>query len=112
MDKINEYINISVGLLIRANVLEALEAIHVIPSKNNGPYTIKLRLGWCIVAPVNGTRSRQGIHCNNIAVKQPETKDVGKHYFWTKTSLEENVRDMLTWLYNLEFVEAGLTESK
>ena len=81
LGKINEYINISVGLLIRANVLEALEAIHVIPSKNNGPYTIILRLGWCIVAPVNGTRSRQGIHCNNIAVKQPDTKDVGKHYF-------------------------------
>ena len=113
LDEINEDDNISVGLLIRANCTKALEPIDVIPSKNNGPYAIKTRLGWCIVSPVNGTQSRQGIHCNRIAVKQADTKDVGKHYFQTKTSVEENdVRDMLTRLYNLEFTENGPTEGK
>ena len=113
MDEINEDDNISVGLLIGVNCTKALEPIDVIPTKNNGPYAIKTRLGWCIVGPVNGTRSRQGMHCNRIAVKQADTKDVGKHYFQTKTSVEENdVRDMLTRLYNLEFIEAGLTERK
>ena len=111
LDKINENDNISIGLLIGANCRKALEPIDVIPSKNSGPYAIKARLGWCIVGPVNGTRSRQGIHWNQIAVKQADTKDVGRHYFQTKTSVEENdVRDMLTRLYNLEFIEAGLTE--
>ena len=113
LDKINEDDNISVGLLMGANCTKALEPIDVIPSKNNGPYAIKTRLGWCIVGPVNGTQSRQGIHCNRIAVKQADTKDVGKHYFQTKTSVEENdVRDMLTRLYNLEFTENGPTEGK
>ena len=112
-DEINEDDNISVGLLIGENCMKAPEPIDVIPSKNNRPYAIKTRLGWCIVGPVNGTRSRQGIHCNRIAVKQADTKDVGKHYFQTKTSVEENdVRDMLTRLYNLEFIEADPTERK
>ena len=62
---------------------------------------------------MNGTRSRQGIHLNRIAVKRADTKDVGKHYFQTKTSVEENnVRDMLTRPYNLEFIEASPTERK
>ena len=81
--------------------------------KNNGLYAIKTRLGWCIAGPMNGTRGRQGINCNQIVVKQAGNKDVGKHYFQTKTSVEDNdVRDMLTRLYNLEFIEAGLTERK
>ena len=38
---------------------------------------------------------------------------MGKHYFQTKTSVEENdVRDMLTRLYNQEFIENGPTEGK
>ena len=113
MDEINEDDNISVGLLIRANCTKALEPIDVIPSKNNGPYAIKTRLGCCIVGPVNGTQNRQGIHCNRIAVKQADTKDVGKNYFQTKTSVEEHdVRDMLARLYNLEFMETGPTDRK
>ena len=113
MDEINEDENISRGLLIGANCTKALEPIDVIPSKNNGPYAIKTRLGWCIVSPVNGTQSRQGIHCNRIAVKQADTKDVGKHYFQTKTSVEEHdVRDMLARLYNLEFMETGPSDRK
>ena len=65
LDKINEDDNISVRLLIGANCMKGLEAIDVIPSKNNRPYAIKTRLGWCIVGPVNGTRGRPGIHCNH-----------------------------------------------
>ena len=46
-------------------------------------------------------------------MKQANTKDVGKHYFQTKTVVEDNdVRDMLTRLYNLEFMETGLTDRK
>ena len=53
------------------------------------------------------------IQCSQIAVKQADTKDVGKHYFKVKTSVEENdVRDILTKLFNLEFIENGPTEKK
>ena len=113
LDEINEYDKISVGLLIGQNFTTALEPIDDILSKNNEPYAIKGRLGWCIVGPENGTRSRQGIHCNRIVVKQADIKDVGKHYFRTKTNVEENdVRDMLSRLYNLELIKAGPTERK
>ena len=77
-------------LLIGANCTKALEPIDVILSKNSRPYAIKTRLGWCIVGPVNGTQSRQGIHCKQVAVKQADTKDVREHYFQIKTSVEEN----------------------
>ena len=46
-------------------------------------------------------------------MKEADTKDVGKHYFQTKTSVEENdVREMLTRLYNLEFMKTGPTDGK
>ena len=46
-------------------------------------------------------------------MKQADIKDVGKRNFQTKTSVEEkDARDMLTRLYNLEFIEAGPTERK
>ena len=46
-------------------------------------------------------------------MKQANTKDAGKHYLQTKTIVEDNdVRDMLTTLYNLEFMETGLTDRK
>ena len=38
---------------------------------------------------------------------------MGKHYFQTKTTVEDNdVRDMLARLYNLEFMETGLADRK
>ena len=46
-------------------------------------------------------------------MKQADTRDVGKRYFLIKTSVEKNdVRDMLTRLYNAEFIENGPTERK
>ena len=45
LDEINEDDNIFVGLLIGANCTKVLEPIDVIPSKNNGRYAIKTRLG-------------------------------------------------------------------
>ena len=69
LDEVNEDDNISVRLLIVEKCTKALEPIDVITSKINGPYSIKTKLGWCIVGPVNGTRSRQEIHCRRIAVK-------------------------------------------
>ena len=45
LDEINEDDNIFVGLLIGENCTKVLEPIDVIPSKNNGRYAIKTRLG-------------------------------------------------------------------
>ena len=98
--------DISVGLLIGANCTKALEPIDDIPSKNNGPYAIKTRLGWCIVGPVNGTQIRQGIHCHQIAVKQADAKDVGKHYLWENTI---SIPKLLLKIMMLEICLQGCT---
>ena len=73
---------------MRANSAKALEQIHIIPTKNDGPYAFKTKLDWCIAGPVNGT-SRKEICCNQIGVRQTDTNEVGKHFFQAKTLVKE-----------------------
>lgn len=82
--------------------------MNAIPSKNNGTCAIKTKLGRCVVGPVNGARSRQGIHRKGIAVKPADTKDVGPKLVLKRMVLEK----YLTRLYNQEFTEAGPTEGE
>ena len=42
--------------------------------------------------------------CNQIAMKQADTKEVGKLFFQVKKEVKENVQtDMLPQMYNHEF---------
>ena len=110
--KISQKEDISVGLWIGANCANALETIDIIPSKNDGTYAFKTKLGWCIVGPINRT-SRKEICCNRIGVRQADTNEVGKHFFKTKTMVKETVvKEMLARLYNQEFTESGSPEGK
>ena len=44
--------------------------------------------------------------CNQIAMKQADTKEVGKLFFQVKKEVKENVQtDMLPQMYNHEFKE-------
>ena len=46
-------------------------------------------------------------------MKQTDTKYVVKHYFQTKTVVEQDdIRDMLTRIHDLEFKKTGHTERK
>ena len=93
--------------MIGANCAKSLEPIDIIPSKNDGPYAFKTKLGWCIVGPVNVT-SRKEIYSNRRGVRQADTNEVGKHFFQAKTMVKEtDVKEMLTRLYNQEFTEKG-----
>ena len=53
LEKISRFLgengNISVGLLISANCVEALQPLEVIPSQQDGPYEYRTILGWCVV---------------------------------------------------------------
>ena len=110
--RISQKEDIAVGLLIRANCAKALEPIGTIPSKNDGPYAFKTKLGWCIVDPLKST-SRKERCCNRIGVRQADTNEVGKHFFKTKTMVKETVvKEMLARLYNQEFTESGSPEGK
>ena len=97
--------DISVGLLIGANCTKALEPIEILQSKNGGPYAFKTRLDWCVVGPVNRTK-RNKVSCNQIAVSQADTKEVGRLFFQVKKEVKENdLPDMLQQMYNHEFTE-------
>ena len=69
--KISQKEDISVGLLIGANCAKAPEPIDIIPSKNDGPYAFKTKLGWYIVGTVNGTSGKE-IYCNRIDIREAE----------------------------------------
>ena len=51
--------DITVDLLIGTNCLEALEPVEVIPRQNDGPYAIRIALGWCVVGPIKA-------QCHNV----------------------------------------------
>ena len=98
--------DISVGLLIGANCTKALEPIEILHSRNGGPYAFKTRLGWCVVGPVNRTKGNK-VSCNQIAVNQADTKEVGRHFFQFKKEVKENdLPEMLKQMYNHEFSES------
>ena len=83
-----------------------LEPIEILQSRNGGPYAFKTRLGWCVVGPVNRTK-RNKVSCNQIAVNQADTKEVGRHFFQFKKEVKENdLPDMLKQMYNHEFSES------
>ena len=57
--------NICPELLVGANCTRALEPIKVIPSRNDGPYGMKMVLGWCAVVPVSFRNYSEGkMSCN------------------------------------------------
>ena len=88
-----------------------MEPIDIIPSKNNGPYAFRTKLGWCIVGPVNESDCRKEMKCHKIAVKQAPSDNIAEHYFQTKSDIKESeVSEMLTRMYNQEFSEAGILE--
>ena len=92
-------------MLIGANYIKALQPIEIVQSRNGGPYAFKTRLGWCVVGPVNKTK-RNKVSCNQIAMNQADTKEVGRHIFQVKKEVKENdLPDMLKQIYNHEFSE-------
>ena len=58
-----------------------------------------------MVGPVNRTKENK-VSCNQIAVNQAGTKEVGRHFFQVKKEVKENdLPDMLKQIYNHEFSE-------
>ena len=69
LDKVAKHLatddEISVDLLIRANCVQALEAVDVISSQCGGSYEFCTILGWCIVGPIEDRIGSHGtVSCN------------------------------------------------
>ncbi|KAK7944963.1 hypothetical protein WMY93_000691 [Mugilogobius chulae] len=89
-------IQADIGLLIGANVPQAMEPLQVVKSVDNGPYAVRTLLGWTINGPLRGGRE----------AKQSDT--------WTKVTVNRISVARLEELWQLQFKQdfpdAGLTE--
>ena len=75
-------------LLIGANCLKALEPVEIIPRQNNGPYTIRTTLSWCVVGPVKA-QYHNAVSYNRIAVIKADSGKMTEHHFEIEKWCEE-----------------------
>ena len=102
--------NISVGLLIGTNCLEALEPVEVIPRQNDGPYAIRTALGWCVVGPIKA-QCHNVVSCNRIAVIKADSGQMADHHFDIEKGCEDiGVKEMLKKMYMTNFNEPCLKD--
>ena len=97
-----------VKLLIGANCPRTLEPVHVIASRDGGPYAMKTVLGWCIVGPLVWINSRNGsLACNRIGVREAGSNKIADYYFAVDEQIKANeeIPAMLKKLYKGEFTE-------
>ena len=101
--------NVEVGLIIGVNCVKALEPLEFIPSKNNGPYAFKTVLGWCVVGPVETSKTNKtGINCNLITVQQAPNLELAKHSFAAQVRVKDvGISKLLKKLYEADFTEAN-----
>ena len=58
-----------------------------------------------MVGPVNRTK-RKKVSCNQLAVNQADTKEIGRHFFQVKKKVKVNdLPDILQQMYSHEFTE-------
>ena len=103
--------NISVGLLIGTNCLEALEPVEVIPRQNDGPYAIRIALGWCVVDPIKA-QCHNVVSCNRIAVIKADSGKMAEHHFEIEKGCKDiGVKEMLKKIYMADFNEPCLKDA-
>ena len=50
---------VEIGIFIGGNCPTAMEPLNVIHSKDNGPYAVETKLGWCITGPISESNAKQ-----------------------------------------------------
>ena len=90
-------------LLIGANCVEALQPLEVIPSQQDGAYTYRTTIGWCVVGPIVDKKP-DAFSCNWIAVLQAENGSIAKHHFQVQNKCEDiGIKEMLRKIYMSDF---------
>ena len=95
---------IKVGLLIGSDCPKALEPHNAISSKNNGPFALKTRLGWCVSGPLDEPNfsSKTSKKLNRIG--RPTTNIC---CFQSRTEVKEiDLTEMMLCMYRHDFNEA------
>ena len=103
--------DISVDLLIGAKCLEALEPAEVIPRQNDGPYAIRIALGWCVVDPIKA-QCHSVVSCNRIAVIKADSGKMAEHHFEIEKGCEDiGEKEMLKKMYMTDFNKPCLKDA-
>ena len=95
---------IKVGLLIGSDCPKALEPHNTISSKNNGPFALKTRLGWCVSGPLDETNISSKTSKNLNRIGRPTTTTC---CFQSRTEVKEiDLTEMMLCMYRHDFNEA------
>ena len=49
--------------------------------EKGGPYAYQLKLGWCIIGPIQNVGHQNSLKCNSVAVKDASTGKLSRHHF-------------------------------
>ena len=102
--------DIVADLLIGANCMKALEAMKIIPSKEDGPYAYKALLGWCVVGPIINTETERNISSHRVAVKDVTSSRLAPHHFGVEKSIKDiSLEEMFKMMYSNDFNEHDAT---
>lgn len=101
--------SIPFGLLIGGNCVKALEPCDVVPSRDEGPYAVRTRLGWCVVGPIKSDEAL-ALKCNFVA-SRIATKDIStdstqhRHQVSYNDIKEDSIHQFLEQMYQVDFIE-------
>ena len=93
------------GLLIGNNCKSAIEPMQIIPSKEDGPYAKRTKLGWCVVG--SEEESSENMNCNFVKVgASSKTELVEKKHLRLQEKITDNaIGDALQTMWRSDFVE-------
>ena len=95
---------IKVGLLIGSDCPKALEPHNAISSKNNGPFALKTRLGWCVSGPLDEPNSSSKTSKKLNRIGRPTTNIC---CFQSRTEVKEiDLTEKMLCMYRHDFNEA------
>ena len=98
--------NVEVGLLVRADCMEALEPLKVIASNNGGPYAYQTCLRSCIGGLISNMVCKDSIGCHHIAVQDAISSKIADHQFVVEESIKDiSLEEMFQKMYQNNFVQ-------
>lgn len=97
---------VKVGLLIGRDCPKALEPQNAVASKNNDPFALKTRLGWCVSGPLDESNSSSIARKKLNRISRPTTNNIC--CFRSQTQVKEiDLKEMLLCMYRHNFNESS-----
>ena len=109
--EIPEVKDLPLALLIGNNCPKALEPLQIVPSKGNGPYAKRTRLGWCVIGTAS-TGNPDGRKCYAIkvctSVKDISNSSPARPHIVLQTKISDDaISHALQEMWRNDFVETN-----